>query len=157
MAEINNFHLERNSFGRLVLTDAHGTSHEGVAPVRAFPVAAPDEGISIVAINGEELAWIESLAALPTNLRDLVTSELLAREFMPTITRLKRVSSFATPSTWTVDTDRGETSFVLRGEEDIRHLGKHSLLIADSHAIQFLITDVLALDKTSRRLLDRFL
>lgn len=157
MAEINNFQLERNSFGRLVLTDAHGKSHEGVSPVRAFPVAAPDEGISIVAINGEELAWIESLAELPVKMRELVTTELAAREFMPTITRLKRVSSFATPSTWTVDTDRGETSFVLRGEEDIRHLGKHSLLIADSHSIQFLIDDVLALDKTSRRLLDRFL
>ena len=156
MAEIT-FQLQRNAFGRLVLTDAKGVSHEGVSPVRAFPIAAPDEGISIVAVNGEELAWIESLASFPANLRDLVTTELAAREFMPTITRLKRVSSFATPSTWTVDTDRGETSFVLRGEEDIRHLGKHSLLIADGHSIQFLIADVLALDKTSRKLLDRFL
>ena len=156
MAEIA-FQLQRNTFGRLVLTDANGHAHEGVAPVRAFPVAAPNEGVSLVAINGEELAWIPNLADLPHALRDLVISELAAREFMPTIKRLKRVSSFATPSTWWVDTDRGETSFVLRGEEDIRHLGKSALLISDSHSIQFLIENLLALDKTSRRLLDRFL
>ena len=156
MAEIA-FQLQRNAFGRLVLTDANGHAHEGVAPVRAFPVAAPNEGVSLVAINGEELAWIPNLADLPHALRDLVISELAAREFMPTIKRLKRVSSFATPSTWWVDTDRGETSFVLRGEEDIRHLGKSALLISDSHSIQFLIENLLALDKTSRRLLDRFL
>ena len=151
------FNLHRNTFGRLVLTDAQGTTHAGVYPVRAFPIAAPDEGVSLVALNGEELAWIPDLQALPDEMRKLVRDELASREFMPTIIRLKRVSSFATPSTWWVDTDRGETSFVLRGEEDIRHLGKNSLLIADSHSIQFLISDLLGLDKTSRRLLDRFL
>ncbi|MBK9520123.1 MAG: DUF1854 domain-containing protein [Rhodocyclaceae bacterium] len=151
------FKLARNPFGRLVLTDSAGRSHESVSPIRSFPVAAPSEGISLVAINGEELAWIPDLTDLPTEMKLLVEQELAGREFMPTITRLKRVSSFATPSTWWVDTDRGETTFVLRGEEDIRHLGKSSLLIADSHSIQFLIADLMTLDKTSRRLLDRFL
>jgi hypothetical protein len=46
---------------------------------------------------------------------------------------------------------------VLRGEEFIRRLGAHSLLIADSHGIQFLVRDIAALDRGSRRLLDRFL
>ncbi|MBP7079820.1 MAG: DUF1854 domain-containing protein [Rhodocyclaceae bacterium] len=151
------FKLARNPFGRLVLTDATGRSHEGVSPIRSFPIAAPAEGISLVAINGEELAWIPDLGDLPSEMKLLVEQELAGREFMPTIIRLKHVSSFATPSTWWVDTDRGETTFVLRGEEDIRHLGKSSLLIADSHSIQFLIADLMALDKTSRRLLDRFL
>jgi Domain of unknown function (DUF1854) len=151
------FNLHRNAFGHLVLTDGDGTQHENVVPVRAFPIAAPNEGVSLVAISGQELAWLPNLDAVPAQVRDLVESELAGREFVPTITRLKRVSSFATPSTWFVDTDRGETSFVLRGEEDIRHLGKNALLIADSHSIQFLIADFLQLDQTSRRLLDRFL
>lgn len=151
------FSLQRNAFGRLVLTDATGTAHENVFPVRSFPIAAPSEDVSLVATNGQELAWIPNLDDLPVDMKVLIEQELASREFMPTITRLKRVSSFATPSTWWVDTDRGETSFVLRGEEDIRHLGKRSLLIADSHSIQFLIADLLELDKASRRLLDRFL
>jgi hypothetical protein len=86
-----------------------------------------------------------------------VEDELARREFVPEIRRLHRVSSFATPSTWEVETDRGETSFVLRGEEDIRRLGVSALLIADSHGIQFLIRDLSALDRHSRKLLDRFL
>ena len=30
--------LQRNTFGRLELIDAQGNSHEGVIPVRAFPM-----------------------------------------------------------------------------------------------------------------------
>ncbi len=33
------FTLTRNAFGRLVLTLDDGTAHEGVVPVRAFPIA----------------------------------------------------------------------------------------------------------------------
>ena len=40
-----NFQLSRNSFGKLILTAADGQVHEGVAPVRAFPIQSPDEGI----------------------------------------------------------------------------------------------------------------
>ncbi|MEW5889743.1 MAG: DUF1854 domain-containing protein [Pseudomonadota bacterium] len=149
--------LSRNAFGRLVLVAADGTVHEGVVPVRAFPVAAPEEGISLVSAEGHELAWIDRLADLPAEMRALVEEELASREFVPEILRLRRVSSFATPSTWEVETDRGDTSFVLKGEEDIRRLGANGLLIADSHGIQFLVRDLTALDKTSRRLLDRFL
>ena len=35
-----NFQLARNSFGRLVFTDAGGKVEEGVLPVRAFPGAS---------------------------------------------------------------------------------------------------------------------
>ena len=38
--------LSLNPFGRLVLVTPDGVSHEGVTPVRAFPVAAPEEGIA---------------------------------------------------------------------------------------------------------------
>jgi len=83
--------------------------------------------------------------------------EMASREFMPEILKIRQVSSFATPSTWEVETSRGDTGFVLKGEEDIRRLGAGTLLIADSHGIQFLIRDIHALDPASRRLLDRFL
>ena len=42
------FELQRDSYGRLVLTTQNGERHEGVTPVRAFPIAAPDEGLSLV-------------------------------------------------------------------------------------------------------------
>ena len=151
------FQLIRNAFGRLVLTTRDGEVHEGVVPVRAFPIAAPVEGIALVSVDGHELAWIDSLTDLPVDARTLVEEELASREFVPEILRLIHVSAFATPSTWQVATDRGEATLVLKGEEDIRRVSPSTLLIADSHGIQFLIRDLYALDAHSRRLLDRFL
>jgi len=151
------FNLRRDAFGKLVLTNAEGEEFVGVAPVRSFPVQAPDKGISLVRDGGKEVAWIDDLEAMPADIRSLVTEELDGREFMPEILSIKGVSSFATPSTWTVRTDRGDTDFVLKGEEDIRRLGAYALLIADSHGIHFLIRDMFAIDKGSRKILDRFL
>ena len=152
-----NFQLSRNAFGRLVLTTAAGDVTEGVVPVRAFPIAAPGEGIALIGPDGHETGWIEHLDTAPAALRQLVEEELGRREFMPEIRRIREVSSFATPSTWQVDTDRGETSLVLWGEEFIRRLGKSGLLIEDSHGIHFLVRDLNGLDTASRKLLDRFL
>ena len=151
------FRINRNAFGRLELSLPGGVTHQEVTPVRASPIAAPERGISLVGTDGHELLWIDHLADLPVETRTLVEEELASREFVPEIECLRAVSSFATPSTWEVDTNRGATSFVLKGEEDIRRLGASTLLIADSHGIQFLIRDLAALDKHSRRLLDRFL
>jgi hypothetical protein len=149
--------LRRNAFGLLEFVAADGTVQVGVVPVRAFPIAAPQEGLALVSQDGRELAWLDRLDTAPTVLRTLIEEELALREFVPEIRRLVAVSSFATPSTWTVITDRGETRLVLRGEEDIRRLGARALMIADTHGIQFLIRDLKALDRPSRRLLDRFL
>jgi len=151
------FTLRRDAFGKLVLTNGDGEEFVGVAPVRSFPVQAPTKGISLVRDGGKEVAWIDDLADLPADIRTLVTDELDGREFMPVIQSIRAVSSFATPCTWTVTTDRGDTEFVLKGEEDIRRLGAYSLLIADSHGIHFLIRDMFGIDKGSRKILDRFL
>jgi hypothetical protein len=151
------FELRRDAFGKLVLTDASGEEFVGVTPVRSFPVQAPSRGISLVREGGKEVAWIDDLEQVPSEVRALVTEELDGREFMPEILAIRSVSSFATPSTWTVKTDRGDTEFVLKGEEDIRRLGAYSLLVADSHGIHFLIRDMFAIDKNSRKILDRFL
>jgi len=154
---ITTFQLSRDSFGRLVLTDAAGDVHVGVSPVRAFPIQAPDRGISLVLGDGKEVGWIDDIAGLPLPIRELVQDELEGREFMPEILSVKSVSSFATPCTWYVQTDRGDTEFTLKGEEDIRRIGATSLLVADNHGINFLVRDMYTIDKNTRRILDRFL
>jgi hypothetical protein len=151
------FQLQRDRYGRLVLTAKNGEVHEGVTPVRAFPIAAPDEGLSLVSFEGHEVGWVDRLADLPGDARTLIEEELASREFVPEIERIAGVSSFACPSTWRVVTDRGEADLVLKGEEDIRRLSRTRLLIADSHGIQFLVRDIGQLDRHSRKLLDRFL
>lgn len=151
------FQLARNPLGRLVLTRADGSVHEDVVPVRAFPIADPEAGVALMDPEGHEVAWVDRLDQLPELLRRLVEEDLASREFVPEIRAISSVSSFATPSTWQVETDRGPASLVLKGEEDIRRLSQTMLMIADAHGIQFLLRDIQSLDKTSRRLLDRFL
>ena len=152
------FALVRNSFGKLVLTNAQGESFEGVVPVRAFPIQSPEVGISLVNLDGQEVAWIDQLEAVPEPMQSLIRDELATREFMPVIEAIASVTSFSTPCTWTVKTDRGETEFVLRGDEDIRRIGTGgSLLIADVHGIQYLVRDQYAMNATSKKILDRFL
>ncbi|MFA9275384.1 MAG: DUF1854 domain-containing protein [Candidatus Aquirickettsiella gammari] len=151
------FQLHRNNFRQLVLTDAQGAEHIDVRPVRAFPIQSPDAGISLVKENGAEVAWIDHMNDLPAAIRSLIDEELEGREFMPEIAKILSVTSFATPCTWHVQTDRGDTRFVLKGDEDIRRIGKESLLIADNHGIHFLIRNMFDIDKHSRKILDRFL
>ena len=152
-----NFQLRRDSFGKLVITLENGEEHVGVIPVRAFPIQAPTRGISLVRDGGKEVAWIDDLTEMPEQVRNLVQEEIEGREFIPEILHIKDVSSFATPCTWYVKTDRGDTEFVLKVDEDIRRVGEASLLVADSHGINFLVRDMYLIDKHSRKILDRFL
>lgn len=150
------FRLSRDPFGRLAF-ERNGQRICPVVPVRGFPIAAPNEGIALMDSQGRELAWIERLEDLPADIRLLIIDELASREFVPRIQRIRRVSTYATPSLWLVDTDRGPTQLTLKAEEDIRRLSPASLLITDSHGVQFLIPDTAVLDKASRRTLDHFL
>lgn len=152
-----NFQLQRDSYGRLVLIAENGERHEGVTPVRAFPIAAPEEGLSLINYEGHEVGWVDAVAELPEAIRQLVEDELASREFVPEISAIPSVSSFACPSTWQVVTNRGAAQLILKGEEDIRRLSRTQLLIADANGIQFLIRDIEKLDRPSRKLLDRFL
>ncbi len=153
----SHFQLTRDPFGRLVLTNPEGEVYEGVVPVRAYPIQAPQDGVALVATDGHEVGWLDRLADAPPSVQVLIQEALDTREFMPEIQDIVSVTSFSTPCTWTVKTDRGDTRFVLRGDEDIRRVGPTVLLVTDSHGIQFKIRDLSLLSKESRRIMDRFL
>ncbi|MEY3697583.1 MAG: hypothetical protein RL631_236, partial [Pseudomonadota bacterium] len=115
------FDLSLNSQGHWQLR-LDQVLHQPVVVVRAFPIGAPDEAVSVLDADGHELLWIPQPSTLPEPQKQAVLAALQAREFMPEIQRVESVSSFSTPSTWTVQTHRGMTQFVLRGEEDIRRI-----------------------------------
>jgi len=151
------FSLSFNALGQLAVRLADGSLHEEAVVVRAFPIAEPDLSISILSAEGKELIWIDDLAAVSDVDRQVIERALQMREFMPEILRLDGVNSFSTPSTWRVQTNRGPTEFVLKGEEDIKRLSINTLIVEDAHGVQFLIRDLPALDRHTRKLLDRFL
>ena len=150
-------HLIKDERGHWQATLADGSVHNSVTVVRAFPILAPDEAISVIDIEGHELCWIEQVSELTDRVREAVVLALQTREFMPEILSVERVSSFATPSVWTVQTNRGKCEFTLKGEEDIRRVSAQTLIVADAHGVQFLIRDLPLLNAASRKLLDRFL
>ena len=78
------------------------------------------------------------------------------REFVPIIERIASVSADVDPSQWCVETDRGETTFLLDSEDDVRRLGAYKALFIDTHGIRYLIPDTRALDYASRRILERY-
>ena len=154
---MNAFELDRDDFGRWALVLADGTRHVPVTAIRAYPITDPEGGVALMDAEGHELLWIDQLAQLAPAVRSQVQQALTEREFLPVIEKLEGVSSFATPSTWTVVTNRGTTQFLLKGEEDIRRLTGTVLLINDADGVQYMIRDLASMDKHSRKLLDRFL
>jgi len=150
--------LQRDAFGQLVFVGADGTAHVGVTPVRAFALTAPGQGIAIVSGEGKELLWIDRLDDVPAAMRTLLEEEFAQRDFLPQISRILAVSSYATPSTWQVETDRGATELILKSEDDIRRLkSPGGLLILDGNGLHFLIRDRRDLDTHSQRILKRFM
>jgi hypothetical protein len=117
-----NIQFDQGPSGRWYFVNADGVQHDHVMAVRSFPVAAPDEGIAVVDADGKELLWIPHLNQLQETVRNKIMMAMRQREFMPQILKLHGVSSFVTPSTWDIETDRGSTTLLLKGEEDIRRL-----------------------------------
>ncbi len=155
--QLMNIQFDQGPSGRWYYVSADGQQHDHVMAVRSFPVAAPEEGIALVDVDGKELLWIPHLNLLADPVRTQIMKAINQREFMPQILKLYGVSGFVAPSTWDIETDRGRTSLLLKGEEDIRRLSASVLLVTDGHGVQFLIRDLAQMDRYSRKLLDRFL
>ena len=151
------FSLFRDSLGRLVLCDRKGQEHIDVKPIRIFPISDPEHWVSICDTNSNELVCVEDFSKLPDQVRQTLLEELGVREFLPIIKKIMRISSRFEPSEWEVETDRGETRFILNDEDDIHRLSTYRILIIDAHRIRFLIPDVRQLDSASRRLLAHYI
>lgn len=146
--------LERAAHGRLDFIDTSGTRHRNVDVLRAFPVTAPDGPVSIVGVEGNELAWIDPLAALDSPLRTLIETELAQREFLPVIERIDSVTE-GEPTEWLVVTDRGQRRFTVATTEDIAYTPDGGVSITDVAGVRYRILRVARLDARSRRLLVR--
>ena len=135
--------LERHSNGRLDLIDAVGRLHQDV-----------DVPVAVVAADGGELAWVESLAALPAALKTMLDRELAQREFLPVIERIETVSD-TEPTEWAVDTDRGPHRFTVAHADDVARRSDGSVFVTDTFGMRYRIPRVAALDLHSRRLLEK--
>jgi len=150
------FTLGRNAAGRLVLTDSSGRVHEGVEPVRAFPISDADRLVSILDSHGREITCVKDLSDLSDEIASIIRRELADREFLPRIERIVHVKTYMDPHEWDVITDRGRVQFLLR-DDDIRRLGPTKAILVDAHGVRFYIPDSRQMDAKSRRVLSQYL
>ncbi len=136
------FQLHFDPLGRLVLTDAGGHLHDGVEPIRAFPITDPQHGVSLCDAAGRELVWIDDLALVPPPARLVLEEALAQRQFLPQLRRILDILGSAEPTEWLVETDRGPTRFSVANDEDVRPLAGHRALVTDAHGIRYLVPDV---------------
>jgi hypothetical protein len=146
--------LERHAHGRLDFVDAQGRRHANVDVLRAFPVSDPAGPAAIVAAEGGELAWVESLSGIAAPLRTILEAELAQREFLPRIEQIEAVSD-GEPAEWTVVTDRGPHRFKVAHADDFVAQPDGSAFVTDSYGMRYAIPSIAALDPRSRRLLER--
>lgn len=149
--------LLESTQGKLALYKGDVLVADQVMPVLAFPFSAPTESISIVDEYSKEMAWIENLDDLDTESQNAVNGYLAVREFRPTVLRITSVSTYSTPSVWTLETDRGACKFELPSDESIRRLGGNRLVLTHANGMQFIIENLFALDARSRQILARFM
>jgi len=153
---VPDFSLHFDEWGRLVLTNATGQACAGVSPVRAFPLSDPDHWLSICDQRGTELVTIADPQTLPQSTRETLFIALAKSEFMPVVERIIDATQ-GEPAEWRVITNRGERTFVLKGDDDIRTLSDGRLIITDSDGVRYLILEARKLDGHSRRVLERFI
>jgi Domain of unknown function (DUF1854) len=151
------FSLTQDSFGNLEITLPDGQVFQHVKVVRAFPITNPDHGFSIIDQDGKELVWFEALSELNSSEQEIVRHALEQVEFIPVIQRITNLNTYALPSIWEIETDRGNTQLKLKNEQDIRRVSSEALLITDANGIQYLIKNRKTIDKFSKKVLDRFM
>jgi hypothetical protein len=150
------FDLLTNEAGHLVLVEPDGTRHENVRPMRIFPLTQPDLWISLQDTNGVELACVENPASLPESKRAALNRALSARDFVPVIRSINRITRAADGHEWHVVTDRGPTTFRVETDESIQNLGGMRLVIIDVRNTRYLIPNIASLDRESQRKLERY-
>lgn len=147
--------FDRDQWGQLTVTFGDGQKYVGIEAVRCFPLSDPLKSIAILKADGGELLTLPSLDALNPAARQFLEAELASGDFVPIIERITFASYPHPPCQWSVKTDRGDTTFQLESEDDIRKLGQDRVLIADSNGIRYLIPDLRKLDAASKRIVHR--
>jgi hypothetical protein len=134
-----------------------GQVREGLVPVRCFPLSQLEGWVSLCDRDGREVLLLETLDGLDAAGRALLLGELERREFMPVVQQVLSIQpEDADPSEWRVVTDRGEVTFTLPGEDNVRPLAAGSWVLSDANGIRYRVSAVQSLDPESRRLLARF-
>jgi hypothetical protein len=141
----------RDERGKLVVTLGCGVETlEGVRPVRAFPLTAPDRQIVLLDPDDRELGVIRELKALDRESREAIEAELEVAYLVPRVQSIRTVIARFGVTTWELETDRGVRTAHVKERTDIRPLPDGRIMLTDVDGIKYEIPPVEELDERSR-------
>ena len=149
-----------NQQGQLELRLADGAVYDGVKLEPSFPISRPNAFIHFRDAEGKEIGLLMDPRRLDRESRELVLQQADEAYFMPRIVRIARIEEKPGMGIahWEVETDRGWNSFeMVSRSESVWYVGRNRLVIRDADGNRYLIEDLTALDKRSRRLADLYL
>ena len=146
--------ISRNQFAELEAELPDGSVHAPVEPVRTFPLTQPDQYISLLDAEKNELGLIEDIKQLKKVDRTILAEELEKCYFMPKITRIHALSGQFGVTQWEAETEVGSVSFDLRSRNDISSLDAGRVLIKDIDGNRYEIVNYHQLDPRSVALLE---
>ena len=155
---MTNLQLFYEPAGVLRLTVNDEKSYPKVSLYQSSPLRRPGKFLSLLDVKSEEIALIPALDDLTPESRRVAEQELARRYLTARIQALTSVRQEFGVTYWQVRTDRGERDFVVQNlSESSLWLSESHLLIIDVDNNRFEITDIAALDASSRRLLESVL
>ncbi len=153
-------HVTVNERGEVRVQYVDGATYDDVNVVPAFPITRPNRFVYLQEADGKELGLLVDPRRLDRESHDVVLNQADQAYFMPRITRIIRVEERMGMGLahWEVETDRGYNSFdIVSRSESVWYVGRDRLVIRDADGNRYLIEDLSALDKRSRRLADLYL
>ena len=145
------FELFQDDRSRLILRRPGQDDVVDVRLRRAFPWSRADRYVSIRSAEGKEILFIDDVAALPADQRQLIEQSLTTTSFIPRITRVERVDIRFGFQQWKVQTDRGPIEFRVQEREDIRFMNDGRFSIKDADGSIYELAPLDKLDDHSRK------
>ena len=143
---------------RLRLTIAGDRSYHTVKPAWAAPLSRPNTYLALLDGKGKEIITLPDPNQLPPDSLTAVQEELRRRYLTATVTHISHAKQEFGATYWSVETDRGPRDFVTQNlQENAVWLSETHLLLLDVDGNRFELTDITALDPTSRRFIEMIL
>ena len=134
------------------LTLQNGDVYEKLEPRRLFPVSRIDEYITLLDVDGKEVAVIRKLTDIDKDSKEIIEYSLNDYYLVPHITKIISITEKNGKIHWTVETDRGYKEFDVRNRNhDVRVYSDGRVRVRDSDDNRYLISNYHELDAHSKR------
>ena len=146
--------LRHGGVARMTLKDE--LSYVRVSVVRMFPISDPTHYYGFLDGAGKDIGVVEEPAAMEPGSRSLAEEELEKRYFVPVVDKVLEVREDYGTLVWTVDTDRGRHTYMVRSiKENVVELPGGRMIVTDVDGNRFEFPDTGALDSRSLNALMR--